>query len=407
MGMRPRLVLDVSNLTAHYHRFIRTGIQEVIYQTLLATVQLREEFSDIEIVLMPFLPRQGMLNGKNTTLIPYPDTPFSVLKEIEDSMSLRSEELWGAPIAYSERERILLLSSATWIHFQGLINIGPLAAFIQCESINLSMTVYDLIPVLFPEYTPPGIAAWFQKYYLPSLSAHVKKAVGISYCTARDLRENAISQSIPEIYALPLPFDSMPTSSLDFSILKRLSVAEGAYLVYIGSLEPRKNLPAIIDGLECYIQKFPESDLKIVWVGSTGWKNDWILRKLERSNVKNRIVRPGYLSDQDLDQLIRLSGGIIMLSQYEGFGLPVAQGFSRGVPIITNYSSSLPEACLGDAIFCDPSSPDAVAQAITRSFWAPVSRFRKNAVQQWNWLSYTRDLIKVIIGETPRRARLI
>ncbi len=94
-----------------------------------------------------------------------------------------------------------------------------------------------------------------------------------------------------------------------------------------------------------------------------------------------------------------------MLSHYEGFGLPVSQAFSRGVPIITSYSSSLPEACLGDAVFCDPSDPEDVARAIETALEAPVHIRRRKAAEAWDWKEYTRELIRIITGKQPAYCR--
>ncbi len=403
---RPRLIIDASNLSNHPKKFQRTGIQEVVYQVTLATHAVRHEFPDLDIVLMPFLPRVAPVNGERQSIIAYSENCKEVLRATEAAAGCsRPEDLWGEGYAQTDEECFKVLAQADWVHFQGILNIDPLFRNLPLSGPKGSMTVHDLIPTLYPEYVPGAVGPWFLSHYIPSIGRWAKTVVGDSASTARDVRQHPELAPVPRVFALPLAFDPVRTDAPDPSILKKHDLIPGRFLVFVGSLEPRKNLLAVIEGLETYISQNPESDLKLVWVGSSGWKNDWILGRMANSPIQNRLIRPGYLSDEALDHLVRQAGAGIMLSHYEGFGLPVSQAFSRGVPIITTYSSSLPEACLGDAVFCDPSERKDVARAITTALEAPVHIRRRKAAETWDWKEYTRELIRIITGKTPAYCR--
>ena len=394
---KKRVVIDVSNLSIHAKKFIKTGIQEVIYKTLISVVPLRQEFPDLEILLLPQLPRRFGNALTGVTTVPYPSPPRFVLELIEKELDLPSQEVWGIDLrargyVIPEPELLELYKSADRVHIQGLANVGPLAEVIQCPS--LSMTIYDLIPVIYPEYCPDGIPRWYAKDYLPSVGKHVKHAVCISRNTALDLLANPLTATIPKVSVLPLPFELNSHESPHPGLLSKWDLDGTPYLVYLGSLEPRKNFDALLDGFVTFRRQQGErSRLKLVLIGSTGWKNALIEKRIRRSEFSQDIVATGYLTDADLAQVIRSSAGLAMLSQYEGYGLPVAQAYSLGVPVITTYGSSLPEACGSRGIFVEPSDPYSVAGGIAVALGTGPGRGVPDALAGWSWSGYARNLI--------------
>ena len=200
---RPKIIIDVSNLSYHRTRFIRTGIQEVIYRVLLEMPKLRGEFSDVEWILLPQLPRK--VEGR--TLLPYFNTSTEILAEVEDTLRMPSREIWGFDLReegfqLSDSAVFSVLSSAAHIHIQSLVDIGPLGR--QLPHTSIGATVYDLIPVLFPEYCDDGIARWYQSNYLPSLGERASQLVCISQQTARDVNANAYTRDVEDVQVLSL-----------------------------------------------------------------------------------------------------------------------------------------------------------------------------------------------------------
>src|SRR5689334_11187346 len=90
-----RIIIDVSNLSIHAKKFIRTGIQEVIYKTLLSMVKVRHEFPNLEIILLPQLPRRFGNVLMSSTLAPFQNPNSSILEAIEEELRLSSQEIWG------------------------------------------------------------------------------------------------------------------------------------------------------------------------------------------------------------------------------------------------------------------------------------------------------------------------
>jgi glycosyltransferase involved in cell wall biosynthesis len=262
------------------------------------------------------------------------------------------------------------------------------------------MTIHDIAPVLFPEYCDHGLARWFASTYLPGIARHVQHAVCVSRNTALDLLAYPTTQNIPRVSALPLPFDLgiKNNGGLDPEILERFGLRRKNYLIFLGSLEPRKNFPALLKGFETFLNLHP-GDFKMVMVGQTGWKNDETEKRIRLSPFSNQIVRTGYLSDQELSWLLENAAALGMISHYEGYGLPVAQAFSKGVPVLTTLGSSLPEACLGRGIFVDPEDPFSVAGGIQEILLGKRPMPNTEAVATRTWENYARNLIP-IIGES-------
>ncbi len=125
-----------------------------------------------------------------------------------------------------------------------------------------------------------------------------------------------------------------------------------ALFLFIGTIEPRKNILTIIKGYEQYCQNCREEEqpIPLVLAGARGWNCDEIYHTVERSSFRDRILMPGYITDDEKDALFQKAKAFLYPSLYEGFGIPVLEAFSRGVPVVTANNSSLPEVG-GDAAF--------------------------------------------------------
>lgn len=401
--MTTRVVVEVSNLTIHRTQFIRTGIQEVVYQTLRSLVRLRPQLKDIELILLPFMPRK--IDG--VTLLPFANTPIEVLKQIESELGMSSPSVWGFDLqarnyALSDAEIYEFLENADVIHVQSMIHVAPIAELLAKKagkSPRFSMTAYDLVPALFPEFCDDQIAEWWNTTYLPGLGKCIEQALCISRSTAIDFSENSQTNAIPQIQVLPLP---VQIHSKDGSANADLGLRKGEYLVFLGSLEPRKNIDSLLSGFEFYKSTHPHSPLKLVLVGGTGWKNAVLEKNLRRSPVAKDIVRTGYLDDVPLEGVMRNALAVTMISFYEGFGLPIAQASALGTQVITTLGSSLPEACAADAIFVDPMDPLSISAGIQIAVSRQKRPASENRVPTRTWDGYGKALIDAVLNQKVR-----
>ena len=137
---------------------------------------------------------------------------------------------------------------------------------------------------------------------------------------------------------------------------------EGEYLLYLGTLQPRKNLARLIEA-------FGKSQARghtLVIAGKKGWLYDDLFSQVKRLNLERRVVFSGYVSDADRAALLSGATALVFPSLYEGFGFPAVEAMACGTPVICSNTSSLPEAVGDAAMLIDPLDGEAIAAAIDR-----------------------------------------
>ena len=137
------------------------------------------------------------------------------------------------------------------------------------------------------------------------------------------------------------------------------------YFLFVGTLEPRKNILTLIRAFEI-LKQHDRIPHHLVLIGKKGWKYHAILEAIETSPVRDQIHQLDYLADDQVAQFYQAATLFWYLSYYEGFGLPVLEAMTFGVPVITSNRSSLPEVTAGSAILIDPDDLEGLVEA-TRS----------------------------------------
>ncbi len=135
---------------------------------------------------------------------------------------------------------------------------------------------------------------------------------------------------------------------------------EGEYLLYVGTIEPRKNLKRLI---EAYAQ-LPLYVPKLVLVGKKGWLYQEIFQTVERLGLKKRVVFLGYAADQEIPLIMAGAKCFLFPSLYEGFGLPPLEAMACGVPVVTANCSALPEVAGDAAVLVEPDKTESIRQGI-------------------------------------------
>jgi glycosyltransferase involved in cell wall biosynthesis len=134
----------------------------------------------------------------------------------------------------------------------------------------------------------------------------------------------------------------------------------GPYFLYVGTLEPRKNLARALRAFGRVAPSLP--DHRFVIVGQRGWMYDDVLK--EASGLRGRVDLLGYVAEEDLPALYSHAAAFVYPSLYEGFGLPVVEAMACGTPVLTSRSSSLAEIAEGAAVLADPLDEAALADGL-------------------------------------------
>lgn len=174
----------------------------------------------------------------------------------------------------------------------------------------------------------------------------------------------------------------------------------GKYIIYIGTIQPRKNLIRLIEA-------FSKIDnLKLVIVGKTnglgrqGWMFDQILESPKKLGIEERIVFTGFVPTEELPYLLAGAEAFIQPSLWEGFGIPVVEAMAVGTPVLVSNVSSLPEVAGDAGLKFDPYSIDQIEQAIRTITTDKKLRAKKSKegllrVKKFSWEKMARKLIDV------------
>jgi glycosyltransferase involved in cell wall biosynthesis len=219
------------------------------------------------------------------------------------------------------------------------------------------MTIHDLTFVRYPEMSTrdtlqyPGLIrrALRRGAHVHAVSAFVADEIVEVFAVDRD-----------RVHVVPNGVD--PIAGGDPDAGRRL--AGGArYVLAIGTIEPRKDYPLLIDAFDAVAAQ--DTEVRLVIAGQDGWDAETFEAHLAKAHHRDRIVRPGYVSDASRADLLRGASVFAYPSRYEGFGLPPLEAMSASVPVVTTRAGALPEE-LGDAaLFVDPGDVDGLAEAIT------------------------------------------
>ena len=141
---------------------------------------------------------------------------------------------------------------------------------------------------------------------------------------------------------------------------------QGDYLLYLGTLHPRKNLARLIEAFHTATGTLQNEDLKLVIAGKRGWLYDDIFAQVRRLSLTDRVIFPGYVAEAVKPALLSGALAYVFPSLYEGFGLPVLEAMACGVPVLTGNGSSLPEVAGQAALLVDPHSADDIAAGLVK-----------------------------------------
>jgi glycosyltransferase involved in cell wall biosynthesis len=137
------------------------------------------------------------------------------------------------------------------------------------------------------------------------------------------------------------------------------------YLLYVGTIQPRKNLDTLIEAFY-RLKKSASIEDKLVIVGRKGWLYEKLFARIKELHLESEIIFTGFVPDEELPFIYDRARVFLYLSLFEGFGLPPLEAMACGVPVITSNTTSLPEV-VGDAgITVSPTDIDGVSAAIMR-----------------------------------------
>ena len=238
------------------------------------------------------------------------------------------------------------------------------------RQLRLTATLHDMTCWLLPEFhQSANVAA--EKRFAENIWKRAAGLIAVSESTRRDAVEvlNLNPEAIQVIYpGVAAPFFEATAAT---STAARLKYGlPRPYALYVGTVEPRKNLDLLLDAWQTLPASVREA-FDLVVAGPEGWQSARTLARLRSSVSGVRYL--AYVPEPDLPGITAGATVFVYPSHYEGFGFPVAQAMAAGVPVITSNLSSLPEVTGGAAALIDPRSLAELRAALNRLLTSPAT----------------------------------
>jgi glycosyltransferase involved in cell wall biosynthesis len=228
------------------------------------------------------------------------------------------------------------------------------------------VTVHDLSFLRYPEGAEPGLRQYLSAA-VPRSAREADLVLADSENTRRDVVE-LLGISAERVEVVYPGVDQQFTVVQETEALEEVKRTYGLSLPFIltvGTLEPRKNLIALLEAYTV-LQERRGFDHKLVVAGGKGWLYEGIFQRVKELSLTQDVVFLGFVSEEHLPALYSLADVLVFPSIYEGFGLPPLEAMACGTPVVTSDSSSLPEV-VGDAgLMVAPDDHQALAEAIVR-----------------------------------------
>lgn len=230
------------------------------------------------------------------------------------------------------------------------------------------VTVHDMVYKAFPETVRART-----KYMLNSgLKSSMKRADMI--VTDSEFSRSEILKYFPQhekkIRVVPCGVDLdkfRPCSEPERipSVKKSLDI-EGEYFLYLGTIEPRKNLERLISAYHIFSQRIGGDVPKLVLAGGKGWLYDSIFQKVTDLGLSDKVLFTKYVPAEDMNPLMCGALAFVFPSIYEGFGMPPLEAMACGVPVLASDAASLPEVTGDCAVICDAYSEESIAEGLEK-----------------------------------------
>ncbi len=317
------------------------------------------------------------------------ENAFHVFPPVDFSMPLAWVDLPRLSVHPVRRTRTYLATLGMRSSFGGYDWwLNPAYDMLARSSVPEAAVIHDLYAITHPE--------WFDREHVEAAANQIERAcreARLLFANSESTRQDILAatkrrpEDVVTIFCGPgnlgAPID---LDSLGPDAPRPHGVPEESYFLAVGTLEPRKNIPALLAGYRAFVSSNPDAPMLAI-AGGKGWEFDPIFESLKTWDLESRVRFLGYVPDEAMPALYAYSEGFIFPSLGEGFGIPLLEAMIYGTPTACSDRGSLPEVA-GDASYLfEPTSTEAIASAFgeliarspTRSAW--VARGRDQAAK--------------------------
>jgi glycosyltransferase involved in cell wall biosynthesis len=248
--------------------------------------------------------------------------------------------------------------------FHGLDHIGiPLFGKVG----RYVATIHDMIPLICPQFV-----TWRHRLVVAAACRRLRRQADLVIVPSETTKADVVYQLqiAPErIVVIPWGCDERFQPQGDptrLAVVQRKYRLPRRYLLFVGTLEPRKNLTTLLKAYAMLRAEGPDKDVKLVVVGRKGWLYAEVFETMQALALHQDVLFTDFVDDADLPDLYRGALLLVLPSLYEGFGLPILEAMASGVPVIASNTSSMPEVAGEAALLIDPRNPQAIAEGMAQ-----------------------------------------
>jgi len=275
--------------------------------------------------------------------------------------------------------------------------------FLIRKKIKTVVTIHDLAFKIFPENFT-RVDRFKLNLFTDVAIKRAEKIIAVSHTTKKDILKFYPQIKEEKIKVIYHGYDtkfsqSSPTAAIA-AVLRKYRIAP-PYLLYVGAIQPRKDLITLIRAFE-EIKKQPVgTKLKLVIVGEAAWKAAETLEKIKESAFREDIIMPGRVSFEDLANIYQGAGVFVFPSLYEGFGMPILEAWASKIPVIVADNSSLREIG-GEAVIKFPTGNvgvlmDKIKEVLEKpSIREYLRKAGEEKLKKFSWKTCAKETLSVI-----------
>lgn len=254
------------------------------------------------------------------------------------------------------------------------------------------VTIHDLVPLFFPHVVPWKHRLFFRLFMKPAART-ADVILTDSYHSQRDIVRylHVAKEKIRVTYLGYTPREVDARQNIA-RVLKTYGITL-PYLLFVGVQEPKKNLERLLEAFALLLRMSSiNPHIQLVLAGSKGWMYSHLSQYAHDLGVADQVLFTGFVPDDHLPALYHGAEAFVFPSLYEGFGLPVIEAMTYGVPVVTSLASSLPEIVGDAAVLVDPHAPEAIRDGMAEVLLDPqkAAEMRKKGREQAQKFSWKR-----------------